>query len=295
MSTRLDTPEVKRLRRTRPNRMLAGVCGGLAEYFDLHPAVFRVAFVVIALLPGAGVLIYLAAALVMPDEGREDSIVAAALRDRRERPWPLIGLGLFATASAMLVSPVGPEDDVWILPLVAGAVVLWLARRDVAGAHARDAGARAREDGRRLRRLVAVLIATAASIAAVAAALAAGFDVRLGDGVGERSHVATTTQDLRREYRLGVGELQVDLAALALPVGETHVEARVDVGELRVVVPEGVALRVRADARLGEIHLPGESADGVDVEARVEQPGRRVLVLDARVRVGSVDVVRAVR
>jgi len=34
----------------------------------------------------------------MPDEGKQDSIATAALRDRRDRPWPLIGLGLRAVA-----------------------------------------------------------------------------------------------------------------------------------------------------------------------------------------------------
>ena len=71
--------------------MVAGVSGGLARYFEIHPAVFRVGFVVLTLLGGAGILIYLAAWLVIPDEGKDDSIATAALRNRRDRPWPLIG------------------------------------------------------------------------------------------------------------------------------------------------------------------------------------------------------------
>ena len=93
-------PEIRRLQRSRSDRMLAGVSGGLARYFEIHPAVFRVGFVVLTLLGGAGILIYAAAALVMPDEGKEDSIATAALRNRRDRPWPLIGLGLLAVAGA---------------------------------------------------------------------------------------------------------------------------------------------------------------------------------------------------
>ena len=61
--------------------MLAGVCGGLASYFEIHPAFYRVGFVVLTLLGGAGILIYLAAALVMPDEGKADSVASAALRE----------------------------------------------------------------------------------------------------------------------------------------------------------------------------------------------------------------------
>ena len=90
----VEGPAVKRLERSRSDRMLAGVCGGLARYFEIHPAFYRVGFVVLTLIGGAGILIYLAAALVMPDEGKEDSIAAEALRESRDRPWPLIGLGL---------------------------------------------------------------------------------------------------------------------------------------------------------------------------------------------------------
>src|SRR2546428_13583480 len=87
-----EQPAVKRLERSRSDRMLAGVCGGLARYFDIHPAFYRVGFVVLTLLGGAGILIYIAAALVMPDEGKEDSVATAALRNRRERPRPLHGV-----------------------------------------------------------------------------------------------------------------------------------------------------------------------------------------------------------
>jgi phage shock protein C len=75
----LGNGATKRLERSRSDRKLAGVCGGLARYFDIHPAVYRVAFVVLTLLGGAGILIYLTAALVMPEEGHEDSFATAAL------------------------------------------------------------------------------------------------------------------------------------------------------------------------------------------------------------------------
>ena len=103
--------------------MVAGVSGGLARYFEIHPAVFRVGFVVLTLLGGAGILIYLAAWLVIPDEGKEDSIATAALRNRRDRPWPLIGLGLLAVAGAILLSraTLWPDGDSWWLFLLAGA------------------------------------------------------------------------------------------------------------------------------------------------------------------------------
>src|SRR5438132_3291477 len=110
-----EQPAVKRLERSRSDRMVAGVAGGLARYFDIHPAFYRVGFVVLTLLGGAGILIYIAAALVMPDEGKEDSVATAALRNRRERPWPLIGLALVALAVVSLPSrpALWPHGHAW--------------------------------------------------------------------------------------------------------------------------------------------------------------------------------------
>ena len=115
--TTVEQPTAKRLERSRSDRMLAGVCGGLARYFDIHPAFYRVGFVVLTLIGGAGILIYLAAALVIPDEGEEDSIASAALRERRDRPGPLIGLALIAVAGLVLLSRVSiwPRGDAaWV-------------------------------------------------------------------------------------------------------------------------------------------------------------------------------------
>ena len=55
MSEHTTDTRATRLERSRSDRMLAGVAGGLAAYFELHPAVFRVAFVVLTLMGGAGI------------------------------------------------------------------------------------------------------------------------------------------------------------------------------------------------------------------------------------------------
>src|SRR6266508_1503270 len=129
----VEQPAVKRLERSRSDRMLAGVSGGPARYFDMHPAFFRVGFVVLTLIGGAGIVIYLAAALVIPDEGRKDSVAAEILQQRHDRVWPLVGLGLVAVAAFVLLSratfwPHG--DAAWVLLLIAGGIILWLTRRE---------------------------------------------------------------------------------------------------------------------------------------------------------------------
>ena len=55
-----------RLRKSATNRMLFGVAGGLAEYFRIDPAIVRALFILASFMSGAGVLIYLALALLMP-------------------------------------------------------------------------------------------------------------------------------------------------------------------------------------------------------------------------------------
>lgn len=299
--TTTHIPEVRRLRRSRSDRMLAGVSGGLARYFEIHPAVFRVGFVVLALLGGAGLLIYAAAALVMPDEGKDNSIATAALRNRRDRPWPLIGLGLLAVAGAILLSraTLWPDGDSWWLFLLAGALILWLTRQPAPDATT-DAKELAARDSRRVRRFFRGLaIAVASLVALVIAAVAifmAAFDVDLGHGIGDRDYVVTSTQELHDEYRLGIGTLDLDLSRVQFPVGETHVDARVDAGDLYVTVPSDVALRVHATAEVGEVDLPnGIGGDGRNVVSDLAETGERVLVLDADVGAGSVRVDRAVR
>ena len=49
------------------DRRLLGVCGGIAEYFDLDPNMVRLLWVIFCLLGGSGVLAYISAALIMPN------------------------------------------------------------------------------------------------------------------------------------------------------------------------------------------------------------------------------------
>jgi len=284
--------------------MLAGVCGGLASYFEIHPAFYRVGFVVLTLLGGAGILIYIAAALVMPKEGEADSVASAALRGRRDRPWPLIGLALAAVGGAVLLShaTLWPNGDAWFVLLIVGGAILWITRHGPE-AHAEtkttDPAALAAADSHRIRRVlgwIAVVIGSFLALVFIAAAIfAAVVHVHVGRGVGDRSYAVAGLQDLRDNYRLGVGSLRVDLSEVRFPAGETHVGARVDVGKLDVIVPSDVALQVHGDAQFGQVDMLGTMVDGHNVDQSLNQQGKRVLVLDAHVGAGDLRVTRAVR
>ncbi len=61
----------KRLCRSEADKVLFGVCGGLGEYFDVDPILFRLGFVLAVLLGGSGVLAYIVLAIVMPAAERK--------------------------------------------------------------------------------------------------------------------------------------------------------------------------------------------------------------------------------
>lgn len=57
---------MKKLYKSTHNRMIDGVCGGIAEYFDLDPTIIRIAWILFCALGGSGFIAYLAAALIIP-------------------------------------------------------------------------------------------------------------------------------------------------------------------------------------------------------------------------------------
>ena len=61
--------EQKRLYRSRENRMICGVCGGIADYFNADPTLIRLGLVLLA-CTGSGILAYFIAAIIIPDQPR---------------------------------------------------------------------------------------------------------------------------------------------------------------------------------------------------------------------------------
>lgn len=58
----------KRLYKSKFDKKICGVCAGIANYFDLDPTIIRLAWVVFTLLGGSGIIAYIIAAIVMPEE-----------------------------------------------------------------------------------------------------------------------------------------------------------------------------------------------------------------------------------
>ncbi len=71
----------KRLYRSRTDRILWGVCGGLAKYFDIDPIIIRIIFVLTVLAGGAGILAYIILAIVVPLEGSEAATAEQTVKE----------------------------------------------------------------------------------------------------------------------------------------------------------------------------------------------------------------------
>ena len=285
-----EAEPVRRIQRSRSERWIFGVSGGLGRYFGLNPAVYRVLFVALAFAGGTGILLYLALALVMPDENAEESVLVEMLRRQRQRPWLVIGLALLGL---LLLSTVGedPGDQFGaflLLLVLGGAVFVWsrAARRD-----ARRATSRGR---RSVAWRFGLVTAALALVAALAGGAIAAVDAK--HGVGERVEHPQTATDLEAEYRLGAGHLELDLGQLELAPGETRVEAHVGFGELEILLPPGVLVDVTSDVEWGDSDVLGRQEDGRDLRARVTDPGfeeaDRRLVVVAHVHGGELNVRR---
>lgn len=62
----------KKLTRSSKNKVIAGVCGGLAEYFGIDATLVRLGVVLFCVMGGSGVLFYVIAALIMPEDPGDD-------------------------------------------------------------------------------------------------------------------------------------------------------------------------------------------------------------------------------
>ena len=128
-------PRVKReLRRSRDDRVVAGVAAGIGRYFDLDPVIVRIAFIVLSVFGGSGVILYLVAWLVIAKEGEDESAAGRALKGSdRPRGRGVIAALLLLAAIFMVTGPVlwfadfGFGDGLFFpLLLVAAGVALLL-------------------------------------------------------------------------------------------------------------------------------------------------------------------------
>ena len=269
----------------------------------MDPILFRIGIAVLAFVGGAGLLLYLAALLLIPSEpavpgaeptggGRSVPVVIGVVV-LLVVAWPfLLGGGVIAAAvlvplSALAITgvlvwwlvagegPSGEPRDIALRAALGIGILILSIAIALGGAIASAAG------GGTVVAIVLILagLAIAAGafvrpvrwliLPAVLLGLSAGSvaaaDITLDGGVGERHYRPASMSDLHDRYELGVGELDLDLRDLELPPGDTPLEIDLGIGDVRLAVPADVCVATGADVGMGEARVLGRTNGGVDV------------------------------
>lgn len=290
--------------RSRSDRVVGGVCAGVADYFGVDAFYIRIAAVASVFLAGLGGLLYLGALLLLPEE---DGPPLANTTTGRGRLLAAIGVVALVAAAGVILSG-AVLGAVWgLLPLailaLLGLGVWWLASGEgvsgdwrvllkrsllglallvgsaivfVAGAVAAGTGqgeiAAGLVIGAGLAVVVGAFVRPVRFLVppALALAIGAGFvaaaDVDLKGGVGERKYRPAAAADVRDQYRLGMGHLVIDLRDTELPRGDVPLRLKLGMGEAELVVPKNVCVATRAEIGAGVARVFDRENDGVDVD-----------------------------
>lgn len=321
-----DAP--RKLTRSTEDKLVGGVAGGLGRYFGVDPVLFRIGFVISVFVGGFGVLAYLGLLAFLPsDEGpsfmagrsRGATIAITAglgllavtfLSPHAFFLGPgLFGLALVGAVGVLLYRAFSDEREADPARAIARASLALLIGVAALGA-ATGVGFAAALGGGVVIGVLAVLAGFALLVAGLlggprwlilpvtvlvlplAVVSAAGID--LHGGVGHREYRPATVSDLRNEYRLGMGQLDVDLRDMTLPAGRTNVKVSVGMGEARVQVPAGACVATDAQIGVGGSDVFDRNEGGFDLDVAEAAPAGRTSVVhvDADIGVGHLQVDR---
>jgi phage shock protein PspC (stress-responsive transcriptional regulator) len=271
------------LLRSKNDRMLWGVAGGLAEHIGFSATLVRVAFVLITLFGGAGLLAYLVLAVALPQDDGTGKPVDESIWARLGKVvlvCILVAFALGLAAGLALVSA-------WVTATGHGTAiavtVIFLGLALVAAAFATDVRRRATPP---LLVLALVLGIPAGGIAAA--------DIKFDNSVGERTYTPTVAADIPAEgYKLGTGQLVVDLRRLPWKPGQTiAASAHLGLGQMIVSVPSRVCVVGHATGKAGELIVAGDVSRGVDPDLDKATPTSNAprLDLDADIQLGQMIV-----
>ncbi len=122
-----ETAPIRVLRRSRTDRVLAGVAGGLGRYLGVDPVILRIAFVVLTLAGAAGILVYIIGWIAIPEEKPGETIGTAAPSGGNTARVIIGGL-LILVGGAVLLDRVIPDLSRFFWPaavILVGAFVLF--------------------------------------------------------------------------------------------------------------------------------------------------------------------------
>ena len=303
------------LRRSRTDRLAAGVCGGIARQYGIDAVLLRILVVVATLFSGGVFLIaYVLAWAFIPDDPPLLPLAAAPGGQAYPAAYAAGGTGsyvdpatgqVYGTATPVAYAPAPrtePRSYLGLLTLSAAVVVgALLALIDMLGAHISGlailasmllvlgiglvVGAwRGRTRWIIVPALVLMLVVQGvAAVHGIASSTA---------GAGDRRWTPTTAST---SYELGAGSARLDLTSL--PAGPSTVHVQLGLGELIVLVPRDTSVTLHAKVGAGEVKVPGQQPeDGVGMSVVDKQvaardvPEARNVTIDTQVGLGTVEV-----
>jgi phage shock protein C len=115
------------VRRSRSEKLIAGVCGGVGRYLGVDPVLLRIAFIILALANGLGVIAYVVAWVAIPEE-RPGQPPGPAPEARRETGRLVLGGSLVVLGLVLLLDRLAPDLDelFWPVAVVAVGVAVML-------------------------------------------------------------------------------------------------------------------------------------------------------------------------
>jgi phage shock protein PspC (stress-responsive transcriptional regulator) len=271
------------LLRSKYHRVLWGVAGGIGDHIGVSPLLVRVAFVVVSLFGGAGILAYLVLAVALPEDDGTGRPVPDSV-------WARLGkvlLVCFLVALGLGVAAVLAFASAWATATghgtVVAAVVVALGAGLVAAAFAAN-----------VRRRITPWLLTAALVLGIPAGAIAAADIDIDGSVGERTYTPTVPTDIPADgFKLGTGQLIVDLRDLPWKPGKTiAASAHLGIGQMIVSAPPNVCVQGHATGKAGELLVAGQVSHGIDPDVSLPTATSNApkLQLDADIQVGQMTV-----
>jgi phage shock protein PspC (stress-responsive transcriptional regulator) len=249
-------PVRPQLRRSRTDKILGGVSGGLAEYSGIDALLWRVGFVALALAGGTGVVVYLLLWLLMPagptySGAPAEPRVKAPAGPRSPVPGMtlaalLIVVGVLALINRFTGWDLGPRGFL-------GTALLFVGLGLIAAAF--TGGRRARGG------LIALGIVL--SLALAAASTMPWNDIHgFRGGVGDRTFLPATAEQVSDVYRNGAGDMTVDLTRVDVSHLSAPIRTRIEhgLGDLQIRVPADADVRLSIDTGIGNIDTFGQGS-----------------------------------
>lgn len=271
-------PNRRRFLRSSDDRMIAGVAGGLGDYFNIDPIIIRIAFAVSILFGGLGIVAYLAVALFVPSGDGSGAPIATSRGRGVLQVLGIIALVFvaFAGFGALAVAAAFATGLGFGLPVAALVVIIGVA---LAVFSFRGGS----------KWLIIPALALTVGVGAAAAA-----DLDLEGGIGNREHRPVSAASIPADgYELGIGRLAVDLRDIDWSPGRVvDLPVRIGAGQAVITVPSDVCVVADAHAGAGELRIAGEHADGAGVDLSTAQGSHATprIEIDADVDLGQIVV-----